>query len=313
MTSAGTSSGRATDPERGRRSGVAPGSSAGSSTSSVVGSVVGLVRASHAVPAVVVTGLATALAAALGSPAGTVMLVAAAVGTGQLSVGWSNDWIDAARDRAVGRRDKPVVAGLVTPRTLRRAAMLAAAACVVSSLALGLVPGAAHLVAVAGAWSYNARLKATVWSWVPYATSFGLLAVTVVLAVPGPRVPAGWAVAAVALLGVGAHVANALPDLEDDAATGVRGLPHRIGRRASEVLGPGLLVGAAALVVTGPAGQPSILAWAGGALAAVLAVAAGVTAVARPHSRAPFGLGLAVAVVCVALLAQATGDIAVLP
>ncbi|MFI6428326.1 UbiA family prenyltransferase [Promicromonospora sp. NPDC050880] len=305
MTSAGTPGGRTTDPERGRRPGAAAARRAGS--------LVGLVRASHAAPAVVVTGLATALAVALGSPPGTVALVAAAVGAGQLSVGWSNDWIDAARDLAVGRRDKPVVAGLVTPRTLRRAAVLAAAVCVVSSLALGLVPGAAHLVAVASAWAYNARLKATAWSWVPYATSFALLAVTVVLAAPGPRVPAGWAVAAVALLGVGAHVANTLPDLEDDAATGVRGLPHRIGRRASGVLGPGLLVTAAAVVVAGPAGQPSPLAWTGGALAAALAVAAGVTSVARPRSRAPFGLGMAVAVVCVTLLAQATGDIAVLP
>ncbi|MCP2267051.1 UbiA family prenyltransferase [Promicromonospora thailandica] len=273
----------------------------------------GLVRASHAAPAVVVTGLATALAAALGSPAGTVALVALAVGTGQLSVGWSNDWIDAARDVAVGRRDKPVVAGLVTAGTLRGCAFGALTVCVAASLALGVAAGATHLVAVAGAWAYNARLKATVWSWLPYAASFGLLAVCVVLAAPGPRVPAPWAVAAAALLGVGAHVANTLPDLEDDAATGVRGLPHVLGRRASGVLAPALLLAAAAVVVTGPAGPPTVVAWAGGALAAVLALAAGGTALTRPRSRAPFGLGMAVAVVCVVLLAQATADIAVAP
>src|SRR3712207_7375206 len=32
-------------------------------------------------------------------------------------------------------------------------------------------------------------------------------------------------------LGVGAHLLNVLPDLEDDAATGVRGLPHVLGPR----------------------------------------------------------------------------------
>jgi 4-hydroxybenzoate polyprenyltransferase len=273
----------------------------------------GLVVASHAAPAAVVTGLAAALAAALGSDGITVVLVTVAVGTGQLSVGWSNDWIDAPRDIVVGRTDKPVVAGLVTARTLRGAAFGALAVCVAASLALGVAPGVAHLVAVGGAWAYNARLKVTVWSWLPYALSFGLLAVFVVLAAPGPRVPAGWAVAAAALLGVGAHIANTLPDLEDDAATGVRGLPHRLGRRASGVLAPCVLVTAVAVVVTGPAGSPGPAAWVGGAVAACLALAAGAVALTRPRSRAPFGLSMGVAVVCVVLLALAAPDIAVVP
>lgn len=273
----------------------------------------GLVLASHAAPAAVVTGLATALAAALGSAGSTVALVALAVGSGQLSVGWSNDWIDASRDLTVHRTDKPVVAGLVTARTLRAVAFAALAICVVASLACGIAAGTAHLVAVAGAWVYNARLKATAWSWAPYALSFGLLAVFVVLAAPGPRVPAAWAVATAALLGVGAHVANALPDLEDDVATGVRGLPHRLGRRASGVLAPGLLVLAVALAVTGPAGAPGPAAWVGGAVAAGLALAAGAVAIARPRSRAPFALSMGVAVVCVVLLGLAASEIAVHP
>lgn len=277
------------------------------------GLVRGLVRASHAAPAAVVTGLAAALAAALGSGWGTVALVTVAVGTGQLSVGWSNDWIDAPRDVAVGRTDKPVVAGLLTARILRDAAFVALAVCVVTSLWLGVAPGVAHLVAVGGAWAYNARLKGTAWSWLPYAVSFGLLAVTVVLAAPGPRVPAVWAVAAAALLGVGAHVANTLPDLEDDAATGVRGLPHRIGRRASGVLAPCVLVVAVAVAITGPTGAPGPAAWVGGVVAVVLALAAGVVAVTRPHSRAPFGLSMGVAVACVVLMALAAADTAVAP
>ena len=273
----------------------------------------GLVVASHAAPALVVTGLAAALSAALGSGWAVVTLVTVAVGTGQLSVGWSNDWIDAPRDLAVHRTDKPVVAGLVTARVLRGAAFAALGVCVVTSLAVGVAAGTAHLVAVAGAWAYNARLKSTAWSWLPYALSFGLLAVFVVLAAPGPRVPAPWAVAAAALLGTGAHVANTLPDLEDDAATGVRGLPHRLGRRASGVLAPALLVLAAAVVVTGPAGPPTPAAWTGGAVALALALAAGAVTMARPHSRAPFGLSMGVAVVCVVLLALAAPDIAVTP
>lgn len=269
------------------------------------GLVRALVVASHFPPTVMVTAFALVLSAGIGAGARTTTLVALAVLAGQLSVGWCNDWLDARRDLAVGRADKPVVAGLVTPGVLRAAAFVALGACVVLSFATGVVPGAVHVVAVASAWSYNAVLKATWWSWAPYALSFGLLAVFVVLAAPGDGRPAPWAVAAAALLGVGAHVANTLPDLEDDAATGVRGLPHRLGRRASTVLAPVLLGAASVLVVLAPPGPPGPAGWALGAVAVVLAVAAGGSGVARPRSRAPFALSMAVAGVCVVLLVLA--------
>ena len=275
------------------------------------GLVRGLVVASHLPPTVMVTAFALALSAGIGAGARTTTLVALAVLTGQLSVGWSNDWLDARRDVAVGRADKPVVTGLVTAATLRAAALVALGACVVLSLATGLLPGAVHVVAVGVAWSYNALLKATWWSWAPYAVSFGLLAVFVVLAAPGAGRPAPWAVAAAALLGVGAHVANTLPDLEDDAATGVRGLPHRLGRRASSVLAPVLLAAASALVVLAPPTPPGPVTWALGAVAVVRALAAGAVGVVRPRSRAPFALSMAVAGVCVVLLVLAAPAVVV--
>lgn len=275
------------------------------------GLVRGLVVASHFPPTVMVTAFALALSAGIGAGARTTTLVALAVLAGQLSVGWSNDWLDARRDVAVGRADKPVVSGLVTAATLRTAALVALAACVVLSLATGLLPGVVHVVAVGVAWSYNARLKATWWSWAPYAVSFGLLAVFVVLAAPGEGRPAPWAVAAAALLGVGAHVANTLPDLEDDAATGVRGLPHRLGRRTSSVLAPVLLAAASLLVVVAPPTPPGPVTWALGTVALVLALAAGAVGVARPRSRAPFALSMAVAGVCVVLLVLAAPAVVV--
>lgn len=275
------------------------------------GLVRGLVVASHFPPTVMVTAFALALSAGIGAGARTTTLVALAVLTGQLSVGWSNDWLDARRDVAVGRADKPVVTGLVTAATLRAAALVAFGLCVVLSLATGPLPGAVHVVAVGVAWSYNALLKATWWSWAPYAVSFGLLAVFVVLAAPGAGRPAPWAVAAAALLGIGAHVANTLPDLEDDAATGVRGLPHRLGRRASSVLAPVLLAAASALVVTAPPKPPGPVTWALGAVAVVLALAAGAVGVVRPRSRAPFALSMAVAGVCVVLLVLAAPAVVV--
>ncbi|UFU03647.1 UbiA family prenyltransferase [Ruania suaedae] len=270
----------------------------------------GLLAASHPGPVVLVTLLATAFAVGIGASAGAVVLVTLAVLAGQLSVGWSNDWIDAGRDRVTARPDKPVVTGAVSVTVLRRCALAALLACVVLSLATGWVPGAVHLAAVASAWSYNLLLKSTPLSWLPYALSFGLLPMFVVLACLPPAGTAPWAIGATALLGVGAHVANTLPDLEDDRRTGVRGLPHRIGPAASRLLAPVVLVTATAVVVLGPDRQPGALVWGGAGVALVLAVAAGVVARTRPRSRMPFSLSMAVAAVCVLLLVLAAPEVA---
>jgi 4-hydroxybenzoate polyprenyltransferase len=265
----------------------------------------GLALACHPGPTVVVTGLAVALAAGIGAAPATMLLLGAAVLTGQLSVGWSNDWLDAARDLAVARPGKPVVAGLLDAGTLRTAAVVAAMACVPLSLATGWLPGTVHLIAVAGAWAYNLVLKRTVLSWLPYAVSFGLLVQFVTLAQPGRPVATWWATAAASLLGFGAHAANVLPDFEDDAATGVSGLPHRLGRARTTAMAFGSLMASVALVVLAPAGRPSVAAWAGGGAAVVLAGVGAVASGEDSRSRLPFTAAMAVAVVCVVVLVLA--------
>jgi len=234
-----------------------------------------LALATHLGPTVAVTTVATLLAVAAGVPGGRAALVCAAVLAGQASIGWSNDWLDADRDRAVARADKPVVQGAVQPSVLRTAALLAALAAVVLSLALGLVPGLLLLVLVASGWAYNAGLKRTVASVVPYVTGFGALPAGVVAAAPGTPLAPWWLMAAGGALGAAAHVANVAPDLEDDLATGVRGLPHRLGARISAGLGALLLGAASLLLVLGPEGSPSAAGWVGLGLAApAVAVAA---------------------------------------
>lgn len=269
--------------------------------------MVGLALACHPAPAAAVTALAGLLAAAAGGSARVVALVVMAFLAGQLSVGWSNDWRDAERDAAVARRDKPVASGSVERSVVGRAAAVAAVATVPLSLLLGPAPGLAHLAAVASAWSYNLWLKRTVWSWLPFAVSFGLLPVVVTLAVTPSHVAVWWAVAAGALLGVGAHLVNVLPDVEDDLATGVRGIVHRLQRRRTAVLAPGVLVAATALVVAGPPGAPSPAAWAGLAVAAVSASVAAVTGARAVGRTLPLAATVLVAAVNVGLL-LAAGD-----
>ncbi|HEY0125773.1 MAG TPA: UbiA family prenyltransferase [Blastococcus sp.] len=216
-----------------------------------------LVLATHAGPTLAVTVVATLLAVAAGVPGGRVALLCAAVLAGQASIGWSNDWLDADRDRAVARADKPVVQGAVAPSLLRSAALVAVVLAVFLSLLLGLVPGLLLLVLVASGWAYNAGLKRTAMSAIPYVTGFGALPAGVVAAAPGAPAAPWWLVTAGGALGAAAHLANVAPDIEDDLATGVRGLPHRLGAVPSAVLGAVLLFAASLVLALGPAGRPT--------------------------------------------------------
>jgi 4-hydroxybenzoate polyprenyltransferase len=263
-------------------------------------SAAALVRASHPEPTVAVTAIATALAVSTGLGARSLWVTGAFV-TGQLSVGWSNDWIDAARDARTGRTDKPVGQGVLSVAAVRTAALTALVLCVPLSLAMGLGAGLLHLAAVAAAWSYNARLKATALSFLPYALAFGAVPSIVVLALPGAAVAPAWATVAGALLGVGAHLCNALPDLEEDLAQGVRGLPHRLGRRRSAACAAGLLLSAAVLLVVGPPGPPGLAAVAALGLSAVV-TAVGLARSRREGSRDAFLAALVVAALSVGLL-----------
>jgi 4-hydroxybenzoate polyprenyltransferase len=241
----------------------------------------GLVAATHAGPAVAVTVVATLLAVAAGVAAPRVVLVFLAVLTGQASIGWSNDWLDADRDRAVARGDKPVVQGVVSPSVLRNCALAAAAVSVVLSLLLGPAPGILLLVLVASGWAYNAGLKRTPASLVPYCTGFGSLPAGVVAAAPGTPVAPWWLIGAGAALGGAAHFANVAPDVEDDLATGIRGLPHRLGVVPSAIACSLLLFGASLLLVLGPAGPPTTAGWVGLGLAVPAVVVAAVAGSAR--------------------------------
>ncbi|WP_406083010.1 UbiA family prenyltransferase [Micromonospora zamorensis] len=232
--------------------------------------VLGLVRASHPEPAAAVTAVSGLLAWGVGHrPTGIVSVVLAVLAS-QLAVGWTNDALDAERDATVGRTDKPVAAGAVGRRTTAWGAAVAAVACPL--LALTTNPTAAFwlTVALVSALLYDWPLKATAFSVVPYAVSFGALPAFVVLALPGQPTPPAWLLVAAACLGAGAHFANVLPDLADDARTGVRGLPHRLGAAGSRIAAAGLLLAATAALVLGPPGPPSAIGVAAVVTAAVV-------------------------------------------
>lgn len=267
-----------------------------------------LLRAAHIGPTVAVTAIATTLAASAGRGAGSV-LVAAAVLAGQLSVGWSNDFVDRHRDAAAGRTEKPIVAGAVRARTVGTGAVLAAVACVPLSMLSGWRAGLVHCGAVAVAWAYNLGIKATALSPLPYALAFGSMPTFVSLGLRDPVAPPAWATAAAALLGTGAHFVNTLPDQDADRLTGVRGLPQRIGPTASTRVAAVLLCAAAASVVLASPGDPGPLAL--GMLAVTFAgVAYVVVAAGSGRPRRAWTATLCTAGTSVGLFLAAGGDLA---
>src|SRR5664280_2528861 len=195
-------------------------------------------------------------------------------GAGQLSIGWSNDYLDRERDRRTSRADKPIAAGAVSATVVGGAAVTALILDVPLCLLSGPRAAAAYLIGVVGGWAYNIRLKSTAVSVAPYVVAFGLLPAFVTLGLPGHPWPPWWALTAGALLGAGAHFANVLPDLDDDARTGVRGLPHRLGGTVSRVLAAGLLLAATVMLAFGPTDASTGGARALGAAAVGLSAAA---------------------------------------
>jgi 4-hydroxybenzoate polyprenyltransferase len=249
---------------------------------------------------VVVTALTAVMAVTSGGGTARIVLTTVAVLAGQLSIGWCNDAYDARRDIAAGRRRKPVVDGAIEVRHVWMAAYVALALCVPLSLSCGVRAGTVHLVGVAAAWAYDLRLKATAWSWVPYAVGFATLPSFVALGLPGQPWPPWWVVTAGALLGVGAHLGDVLPDIRSDLALGVRGWPHRFGPEGARLLLPVPLVTATAVLALGPAGPPDR--WGATALAVAVLVAATGTVMGRRRERTAFGAAVVVAAVDVVLL-----------
>jgi 4-hydroxybenzoate polyprenyltransferase len=268
--------------------------------SPAVNHVRALIVASHPGPCLAITALTTILAAEA-APHGTgPVLVAPAMLAGQLSVGWSNDALDAPRDAAAGRTDKPVAAGAISVRAVWIAAITALLAALAMSLAISVATAIILAVIIGAAWAYNLGLKLTLASGLMYLLGFGPIPAYAASTLPGQPAPRWSVTAAAALVGLGAHFANVLPDLAADQATGVDGLPQRVAARwgpaAVRAIALVLLLSASVLLLL--ASSRRWVALAGLGAAALLAVVG-----ARGSGRLPFLAAIGIAAIDVVLFA----------
>jgi len=223
---------------------------------------VGAVRLVHPFPSALDAVATAVLAVIAGGSGAAVATLAAAMLALQLSIGAANDVADAPRD-AASRPTKPIPAGLVPPG----AAVAFAVGSAVLGLALSATRGPATL---ALAWAglciglaYDLGLKATPWSWLPFAAGIPLIPLYAWVGAVGTVPPPVVVLVLLAVpAGAGLAVANALPDEPADRAGGTRTVATALGPRAAWWAATLLLVGTYIVAVAtliaagaGPAGM----------------------------------------------------------
>jgi 4-hydroxybenzoate polyprenyltransferase len=230
--------------------------------------IVATFRAAHFLPTMVVT-LLTFILSFRTSDFATAIGIALTFFAGQLIIGWSNDVIDFNDDLSHNRSNKPLVAGVISIRLLRYAITAAVIALLIMTFLgpLASFYGFLHLVAVVSALAYNAKLKRTIFSFLPYFVSFGLLPVIILGATEEPI--QWWIPVIGALFGVGVHVANVFKDLEEDIKSGINGLPQIAGVKISRII-CALCFGSSALILYSQTENQSSLLILGGALVFLL-------------------------------------------
>lgn len=194
--------------------------------------IVGLAKASHFGPSILVTSLSYFFAQLYWQP-GSALIIALGFFSGQLIVGWSNDLIDYADDLSHQRVNKPLVAGLITRKFLQSWLAFMIPIALVTNLfgPLGFVGGGLSIFAIIWALGYNFYFKFNIFSPLPYAVAFAILPSC--MAYSQDKTPPTWMWLGGALFGMAAHFLNVLKDMDQDHASGIKGLPQRCGKTGS--------------------------------------------------------------------------------
>ncbi len=210
--------------------------------------IIGLLRASHFGPNLLVTFISLFFAL-LYWWEGPAIVIAIGVFCGQLVVGWSNDVIDYKDDLLHNRQKKPLVSGQISLGLLQNFLRVMTPLAIVINLfgPLGFVGGGLSVLAIGLAVAYNFYFKFTIFSWLPYAIAFGALPSC--MALSKEQAPELWMWLGGALLGTAAHFLNVVKDMDEDRVSGIKGLPQKLGTKASVVTAIALIALAAVVIL----------------------------------------------------------------
>jgi len=191
--------------------------------------VKGLLKAAHFGPTLIVTAISFAFATYYWWE-GPAFVIAFGVFTGQLIVGWSNDLYDFDDDLKHQRSKKPLVSGLITEQYLQKWLRFMLPFSFVANLLgpLGIKGGLVYMLGIACGVAYNFYFKFSILSPLPYAVAFAALPSSVVIS--KDLNPPLWMLFGGALFGMAAHFINVIKDMDQDQASGIKGLPQRLGK-----------------------------------------------------------------------------------
>jgi 4-hydroxybenzoate polyprenyltransferase len=192
----------------------------------------GLLKATHFGPTLIVTSISYAFAVYYWWE-GPALVIAFGVFTGQLVVGWSNDLYDLDDDLKHQRTEKPLVSGLITKEYLQKWLRFMVPFSFIANLLgpLGIKGGLVYMLGVACGVAYNFYFKFSFLSPLPYAIAFAALPSCI--AISKDVTPPTWMWLGGALFGMAAHFINVLKDMKEDQASGIKGMPQRLGQTKS--------------------------------------------------------------------------------
>lgn len=190
-----------------------------------------------------------ALLAAWPHPVWWVLLLLVGAHTAmQLAIAVFNDYCDRKRD-ALGKPEKPIPRGLVTPREALLFGCLLLVLMVILLLPLPPLSWLLTLGYLTLGMAYNLGLKSTPFSGLVFALAMPLIPLYAFASVGRELNGLVWLVLMGVLLGVALNLANSLLDLEEDASTASRTLAVVLGLRRSFLLSKSLVVLDALLIL----------------------------------------------------------------
>jgi 4-hydroxybenzoate polyprenyltransferase len=177
-----------------------------------------------------------AFIAAGGQPAiGKLLVASLGMVCQQFAISALNDYCDRAADARSSHKRKPIVLGVVTPTE----ALVVTAICIVGMFLcfapFGFVAVGLASVFLALGFAYDLGVKSTPISGVMHGLAFPTIPLLAwsIFAHISPALL--WVLPLGMALGIGLHLADAIPDADADAAAGVRGLTQTLGRNALAV------------------------------------------------------------------------------
>ncbi len=191
-----------------------------------------------------------------------------------------NDWADRTADALTGRW-RPIPRGVIAPALAAGAALACGGLALMATLPFGRGPAGVLGVGLLAGWWYDLRLKRTMLSFVPFAIAFPLLLLWATLVSGRSFAAVGFLLAGVAILAVGLHLADALPDIDGDREAQVHTLAVLLGRGwTTKVMMTTMLAGT--LIAAGTLAPRPFLYWPPAIVAAGAAIMAGWLASRRP-------------------------------